>query len=259
MEALSGGLPVEDLAWTFVEHLLVGAELLIRDQGEVGALGEVVTDAVVLAFAGGPFPRAMGVTEEDLELEVGGEALMFGHFLALVIGEALTQNAWQGREFAFEGFAHARGVLLRKMAEEGVAGRALDQDADGGAVASADDQVAFVVAGDEPGFDFGRAFVNQHHVLELALGRGDTTAPGTAGGMVPTQAGDQFALQFPSGHNVNVAVDRLVAGMHGGQIGVVAPEAAGHFLRRPAPTQARMHFRPKRRVLLKGRKKGSGR
>lgn len=96
VEALSGGLPVEDFAGTFVEHLLVGAELLIRDQGEVGALGEVMADAVVLAFAGGSFPWAMGVAEEDLELEVGGEALMFGHFLALIIGEALAQDAGQG-------------------------------------------------------------------------------------------------------------------------------------------------------------------
>ncbi len=45
MEALSGGLPIEDLAGTLVEHLLVGAELLIRDQGEVGAFGEVVADS----------------------------------------------------------------------------------------------------------------------------------------------------------------------------------------------------------------------
>lgn len=96
MEALSWGLPVEDFAGTLVEHFLVGAELLIRDQGEVGALGEVVADAVVLAFAGGALPRTVGVAEEDLELEVGGEALMLGHFLALIIGEALAQDARQG-------------------------------------------------------------------------------------------------------------------------------------------------------------------
>lgn len=80
-----------------------------------------MADAVVLAFAGGAFPRAVGVAEEDLELEVGGEGLVLGHFLVLVVGEALAQDARQGREFALEGLAHAGGVLLRQVAEEGVA------------------------------------------------------------------------------------------------------------------------------------------
>jgi hypothetical protein len=59
LEALSGGLPVEVFSGALVEHLLVGAELLMGDQRQVGALGQVVSDAVILAFAGGPFPRAM--------------------------------------------------------------------------------------------------------------------------------------------------------------------------------------------------------
>ena len=80
MEALSGGLPIEDFAGAFVEHLLVGAELLIRDQGEVGALGEVVADAIVLAFAGGAFPGTVGMAKEDLELEVCGGGLVLRPF-----------------------------------------------------------------------------------------------------------------------------------------------------------------------------------
>jgi hypothetical protein len=125
---------------------------------------------------------------------------------------------------------------MRKMAKEGVAGAAFDRHVDGGAVAGSEDQVALIVAGYEPGFDFRRAFIGQHHVLELALGRCDAAAAGTADG-VGADAGRRAArVSVPPGHDVNVAVDRLVAGLRGGQIGVVAAETAGHFLRRPAST-----------------------
>ena len=60
MEALSGGLPVEDLAGAFVEHVLVDAELLIGDQGEVGALGEVVAGYGRSGFRGWRVPRDCG-------------------------------------------------------------------------------------------------------------------------------------------------------------------------------------------------------
>jgi len=51
-----------------------------------------MTDAVVLAFAGGAFPGAVGMAEEDFELEIGGEDLVLGHFLALIISEGFAQG-----------------------------------------------------------------------------------------------------------------------------------------------------------------------
>lgn len=73
METFSGGSVVEDFAGAFVEHILNGTEFLVRDRGEIETTGEVVAEAVVLAFAGGAFPRAVSVTEVDFEFEVGGE------------------------------------------------------------------------------------------------------------------------------------------------------------------------------------------
>ena len=67
----------EDFAGAFIEHVLMCARLLRRDQREVGALGAIMANAVVLVFAGGALPRAVGMTEEDLELEVVGEKLVF--------------------------------------------------------------------------------------------------------------------------------------------------------------------------------------
>jgi hypothetical protein len=96
---------------TLVEHFLIGIELLMGDPGEIGAFEEVVADAVVLALAGGAFLRAVGVAEEDRELKVGREDLLLGHFLALAIGQALAQDAGQGREFTLERLAHAGDAL----------------------------------------------------------------------------------------------------------------------------------------------------
>ena len=119
-------LPVEYFSRALVEHILIGAELLIRNQRQVGAFGEVVADAIVLTLTGGPLPGAMGVTKEDFELEVGGKRGVFGHLLALVVGEAFTQGAWQGRELAFKGLPYAGGVFLGKVTEDGEPGGALD-------------------------------------------------------------------------------------------------------------------------------------
>ena len=87
METFGGGGVLEDFTGAFVEHVLDRAELLVRDGGEIEATGQVVTEAVVLALAGGAFPGAVGVAELDLELEVGRELGVFGHFLALVVGQ----------------------------------------------------------------------------------------------------------------------------------------------------------------------------
>lgn len=68
----SGGRGVwENFAGAFVEHALNRAERLLSDGGEVGATGQVVTEAIVLALAGGALPGAVGVAKVDRELEVG--------------------------------------------------------------------------------------------------------------------------------------------------------------------------------------------
>lgn len=90
METLSRRFPAEDFAGTLVEHFLIGGELLVGDQGKVGAFGQVMADATVLAFAGPAFPGAVGMAKKDLEAEVGGEGLVLGHLLTLVVSEAQT-------------------------------------------------------------------------------------------------------------------------------------------------------------------------
>ena len=120
VETLSRRFPAEDFAGTLVGHFLIGGELLIRDQGKVSAFGQVVADATVLAFAGPAFPGAVGTAEKDLEAEVGGEGLVLGHLLALVVSEAETELGRDVDETASEGLTHASGVFSLQRAEHGV-------------------------------------------------------------------------------------------------------------------------------------------
>ena len=64
---------------------------MVRDRGEIEATAEIVTEAVVLVFAGGSFPGAVGVTEVDFEFEVGGNLGVLGHVLSLVVGRQEAQ------------------------------------------------------------------------------------------------------------------------------------------------------------------------
>ena len=130
MEALGGRVVIEDFARAFVEHVLEGPQLLIRDGGAVQALGAVVPDAVVLALAGGALPGAVRVAEENLEVEMGGELRVLGHFFALVVGQREAQLRGELAEFALEGRAHAGGVFVGQVAEQREAGRAFDEHAE---------------------------------------------------------------------------------------------------------------------------------
>jgi len=237
MKTFSWRPAVEDFAGPLVEHFLIRSELLIGDSGEVETFGQVMANAVVLAFAGGALPRAMGVAEEDLELEFIRELGVFGHFFALVVSEGATQPVGQRGELAGERFADARGVLGGKVAKDDVAGLALDEHADGGAITGPENEVPLVVAGDQAGFDFGRAVIDQHHVLELALGRRDAPPTGLPMAMVPSQTSHEFPFEFTARQDVNVAVDRFMGGVHGRGSWVVLAQAERNLFGRPTAAQ----------------------
>jgi len=249
---LSRGLPTKDFSGTLVEHFLISAELLIRDERQIRALGQVVADATVLALAGAALPRAVRMAEEDLQVEIGGEQLVLGHLLALFVGEGFEQGRWDVIEFTREGRAHVGGVFFREMAEEGEARGALNQHADRGLVPRTEDQVTLVVAGNQASFHFGWTLIDQHHVLQFALSGGEAPPAGLALAVVTAQTGRQLPLQFASGDDVNVAVNRFVGGVHQGQIRVITFEAACDLLWRPATMQALVNFSPQRRVLVDG-------
>ncbi len=216
-----------------VEHFLIGGELLVGDQGKVGAFGQVMADATVLAFAGPAFPGAVGMAKKDLEAEVGGEGLVVGYLLTLVVSEAQTELGRDVDETTSEGLTHASGVFLLQTAEHGVTSGAFDQHANGRAVAGTQNQVTRVVTGDQARLHFGGTLVDQHHVRYLALGCGHAPAAGFSHSVDASQASDQRALELPNRGDINVAVNGFVGGVHRGKLvnDVLFPAAAGFFMR----------------------------
>ena len=61
---------VEDLARTVVEGLINGGELLMSNLAEIHALGQVFADQAGGVFIGATLPRAVGIAEEDVELQL---------------------------------------------------------------------------------------------------------------------------------------------------------------------------------------------
>ena len=150
---------------------------------------------------------------------------------------------------AGEGFVHTGGVFLGKVAEHGVTGGAFDQHAHGRAVALAQNQIALVVTGDQTGLHFGGTLVDQHPVLNLALGRSHAPTARFSHPVASSQALDQLTLKFTDRDNVNIAVNRFVAGVHVRKLRVVELEHARNLFRRPASPEPGVHFVPQRRVL----------
>ena len=248
MEALSWRFPSEDFTGTFVEHFLIGAELLVGDGGKVGAFGQIVADSAILAFAGATLPTAMGMTEENLEAEVGGEGLMLGHLLALVVSETQAELSGDVDEAASERLTNASRVFCGQVAKHRVAGGPFNEHANRRPVAFASNQVAFVVTGNQTGFNLCGTLVHQHHVRDIALRCFHAPAVGLPGAVATPQASDQFTLKFADRDDVNITIDRLVGGLHGRQFRVLEFKRARDFLRRPASPESRMHFVAQRRV-----------
>jgi len=250
MEALSRRFPSEDFTGTFVEHFLISTELLIGDGGKVGSFGEVVADSAILAFAGTALPGAVRMTEKNFEAEVGGEGLVLGHFLALVVSETKAELSWNAAEAARERLTNAGRVFCGQVAEHRVAGGAFNEYSNRRSISFANDQVALVVTGNQAGFHFCWTLVNQHHVGDLALRGSHAPAVGFSCAVATPQAFDQLTLKLADHDDVNITIDRFVGGLHGRQLRVFELERARDFLRGPASPESRMHFVAQRRMRV---------
>ena len=89
--------------------------------------------------------------------------------------------------------------------------------------------------------------IYRYDVPQFVLsGRGVTSAA------VTEQTGRQLPLHFAPGEDVNVAVNRFVAGVHKEQISVVTSAAASDLLWRPTTMHVILNRRPQRRVIGDG-------
>lgn len=70
--------------------------------GDGGSFGQVAADEPVGVFVGSSLPGAVGVSEEHLHAGVVGEALVAGHFPALVPGQCAHRPVGQALDAACE-------------------------------------------------------------------------------------------------------------------------------------------------------------
>jgi hypothetical protein len=109
------------------------------------------------------------MSEVHFNARVGGELGMERHFGSPVIGEGFAHRLGDVFEAAFEGAAGGLGVEAVHVGEQDEAAGAFDQRADGGAVGSALDEIAFPVAWDQASGDFFRPLGDPDIIGDEAL------------------------------------------------------------------------------------------
>ena len=86
VECFCGGAVAEGGSGAVVEFVGDGVEVGLV-AGDGGSFGQVAADEPVGVFVGSSLPGAVGVSEEHLHAGAWGEALVAGHFWALVPGQ----------------------------------------------------------------------------------------------------------------------------------------------------------------------------
>ena len=222
VECFCGGAVAEGGSGAVVEFVGDGVEVGLV-AGDGGSFGQVAADEPVGVFVGSSLPGAVGVSEEHLHAGVVGEALVAGHFPALVPGQCAHRLVGKALDAAGERVTDLVGFPTQRQGDDDqVAGGALNQGRARAGPVLADDQVAFPVTRDFPIRNV-RALINQPHP------NNGWFAPACWGFLAHPPARGQANAVFDErllGVGVDPRVDRLVAdrvalgvggSIHGGQ------------------------------------------
>ena len=162
VECFCGGAVVEGGSGAVVELVGDGVEVGLV-AGDGGSFGEVSADEPVGVFVSSSLPGAVGVSEEHVHAGVVGEALVSGHFPALVPGQCAHRLVGKALDAAGERVTDLVGSASQGQGhDDQVAGGALNQGRARAGPVLADDQVAFPVTRDFPIRNVG-ALINQPH------------------------------------------------------------------------------------------------
>lgn len=101
VESFCGGVVAEGGSGAVVELVGDGVEVGFV-AGDGGSFGQVAADEPVGVFVGSSLPGAVGVSDEHVHAGVVGEALVAGHFPALVPGRCVHRPVGQALDAACE-------------------------------------------------------------------------------------------------------------------------------------------------------------
>ena len=130
-----------------VEAMRDGIQLTLCVPRQVRTLGQVLAQQPVGVLVGAALPRAVRIGKEDQDCESAGQPHVLGHLFPPIIGQGFSQWDRHVPEFLREAIAGTPCIRPRHPGQDNQASRPLHQDADGLAIASPLDQVAFPVAG----------------------------------------------------------------------------------------------------------------
>jgi hypothetical protein len=102
---------------------------------------------------------------------------------------------------------------------------------------------------DQASLNLGGAFINQHHIRDFTLGCDDATPLRFRFLVASPHELNKILLKLARRNNINLAVNRFVAGMHEDGTRVFELEHAGYFFRRPAPLHSGLNLVAQRWVF----------
>ena len=177
--------------------------------------------------------------KEYVDACVYGEAHVLAHLLALVVGEGTGKVSREVPERSRVGLPHARRILRPERHEQGVAGGALDERPEGGALVLSHDEIALPVAGNRAVANLGWALIDRDHVYDfapcfLAIPVFPVLAPVRP--LLPERC-DKRAFQRTPREHVDVLVDGFGRDAHGGVVRILPLKLRHHLLGRPFPAE----------------------
>lgn len=158
-EHLMGCSEAETLSGPMIESIHGEADLLVVDGIEAAFLGEVLAHQSVGVLVGAALPGSVGMGEVEGRIELLGDGLVSGKFLA-VVGRQGMHARLEGLEQVGDGLADELSGFTLNFSQQGIAALALDQADEGLTVIGADDRVAFPVAHAGAGLDGRRTLLN---------------------------------------------------------------------------------------------------
>jgi hypothetical protein len=153
---------------------------------QVGTREQVLAQQPIGVLVGAPLPWAVRIGKEDLDGESVGQALVLSPLFPSIVRQGFPQQGGHMPECLDEALSGTRRIRPLHPCQEDQARRPFHQGADGRAIASPLDEVAFPVAGHRAGGHFGRTLGNGRHMGNLAAPIDPADAPCAPDAAPPT-------------------------------------------------------------------------
>jgi len=129
-EQFERALPAEGFSWPDIEIEGDAVEILLGEDGQVGALRQVLAEQAVGVFVDAALPGAMGIGEVHLNAGLVGEPGMICHFPTLVVGHRESLLGVDAVEHVTEPRDGGVGRPVGKLGERDEQSRSLHKRAD---------------------------------------------------------------------------------------------------------------------------------